>query len=420
MRFFLISICASCAIAQSSREIRAIAKDGSTAIPELAQLLKSSDSKVRGEAVKGLVEIGGPKSLDPLMEATRDNDDQIQVRAVDGLVNFYMPGYVAQGLTANIKRAGTTIRQRFSERNNEVIERFVTVRPEAIDAIGKLVIGGSSMDSRANAARAIGILRGKQALPELYSALRSKDSSVLYESIVAIQKIRDEQSGPRLQFLLRDLNESVQIAAIETTGVLQNRAAAPDLRTILETSKKPKVRRAAFTALAMFPDAANRALYTQMLSDKDEALRSAAAEGFGRLHSAEDAPMLQKTYDAESKRGPQLALAFAMAMDGRTETTENSPLRLLVSSLTSTGYRGVAQAYLSELALDPGVRLQLYEPMERGARDEKIGLAQILSATGDKGAESHLERLSRDNDSQVAQEALRALKNLRASSSTRN
>jgi len=360
------------------------------------------------------VEIDGPKSLDPLVEATRDNDDQIQVRAVDGLVNFYLPGYVAQGLTANLKRAATTIRQRFSERNDQVIERYVMVRPEVVEAIGKLVTGGGSMDSRANAARAIGILRGKQALPELYSALRSKDSSVLYESIVAIQKIRDEQSGPRVQFLLRDLNESVQIAAIETTGVLQNRGAAPDLRTVLETTKKPKVRRAALTALAMFPDAANRPLYTQMLSDKDEALRSAAAEGFGRLHSAEDAPMLQKAYDAEAKRGPQLALAFAMAMEGRTETTENSPLRMLVSNLSSTGYRGVAQAYLSELALDPGVRLQLYGPMERGARDEKIGLAQILSTTGDMGAESHLEKLSRDNDSQVAQEALRALKNLRA------
>jgi len=407
-------------MAQSAREIRAIAKDGSTAIPELVELLKNSDSKVRREAVRGLVEIGGQKSLDALTEATRDNDDQIQVRAVDGLVNFYLPGYVAQGLTANIKRAGSTIRQRFSDRNDQVIERYVMVRPEVVEAIGKLVTGGSSMDSRANAARAIGILRGKQALPELYSALRSKDSTVLYESIVAIQKIRDEQSGPRVQFLLRDLNENVQIAAIETTGVLQNRAAAPDLRTVLETTKKTKVRRAALTALAMFPDVANRALYTQMLSDKDEALRSAAAEGFARLHSAEDAPMLQKAYDAEAKRGPQLALAFAMAMDGRTETTENSPLRVLVSNLASTGYRGVAQAYLSELALDPGVRLQLYGPMERGVRDEKIGLAQVLSATGDRQAEPHLEKLSRDSDSQVAQEALRALKNLRSASAARN
>lgn len=369
---------------------------------------------MRTEAVKGLVEIGGPKSLDPLITASRDNDDQIQIRAVDGLVNFYVPGYVALGLSANIKRAGSSIKQRYTERNDQVIDRYVIVRPEVIEAIGKLVSSGSSMESRANAARAAGILRGTAALSELYAALRSKDTDVLYESVVAVQKIRDEQSGPRVQFLLRDLNERVQIAAIETTGVLQNHAAAPDLRTILETSKRPKVRRAALSALAMFPDAANRPLYTQMLGDKDEALRTAAAEGFGRLRAANDMPALQKAYETEAKRGPQLALAFAMVMDGRTESTENSPLLMLVNSLSSTGYRGVAQAYLTELAQDPGVRLQLYGPMERGHRDEKIGLAQILSATGDRQAEPHLEKLSHDSDLNVAQEGLRALKNLRA------
>ena len=401
--------------AQSAREIRAIAKDGSPAIPELMKFFNSRDSKVRMEVVKGLVEIGGPKSIDPLIEATHDNDDQIQIRAVDGLVNFYVPGYVAQGLTANIKRAGSTIKQRFVDRNDQVIEAYVIVRPEVIEAIGKLVSGGVSMESRANAARAIGILRGHQALPDLYAGLRSKDTDVLYESIIAIQKIREPQSAQRLQFLLRDLSERVQIAAIETTGVLQNRAAENDLRGVLDTTNKPKVRRAALGALAMFPDEANRPLYMQMLTDKDEALRTAAAEGLGRLRTAGDLPTLQKSYDAETKRAPQLSLAFAMVLDGRTEATENSPLLVLVNSLSSTGYRGVAQAYLTELAQDPGIRLQLYGPLERGDKDQKIALAQILSATGDQQATAHLEKVSRDSDPQVAQEGLRALKTLRAS-----
>lgn len=381
----------------------------------MTEFLKSPEFKIREQAVNSLVDIGGPKSLDPLMEAAHDNDDRIQVRAVDGLVNFYVPGYVAQGLTANIKRAGSNIKQRFVESNDRVIDPYVVVRLEVVAAIGRLVSGGSSMESRANAARGVGVLRGKQALPDLYAALRSKDSDVLYESLIAIQKIRDPESGSRVQFLLRDLNEKVQIAAVETTGVLQNQSAVPDLRNLLDTSPKPKVRRAALGALAMFPDPANRALYERSLSDKDEAMRTAAAEGFGRLHNAEDVPMLQKAYDAETKRGPQLGLAFAMVLDGRTETTENSPLVLLVNNLGNAGYKNVARAYLTELAQDPGVRLQLYGPMERGVKDEKIGLAQILGATGDPQAAPHLEKISRDADSQVAQEGLRALKNLRVS-----
>ncbi len=406
------------ASAQTTREIRALAKDGSTAIPELTGLLHNSDLKVRTEVVKGLIEIGGPKSLDPLIEATRDNDEQIQIRAVDGLVNFYLPGYVAMGLTANLKRAGSSIRERFVDRNDQIIDPYVIVRPEVIEAIAKLVRGGSSMESRADAARAIGILRGRQALPELYAGLRSRDSDVLYESVIAIQKIRDPQSAPRLQFLLRDLNERVQIAVIEATGILQNRAAVADLRGVLDTSTKPKVRRAALTALAMFPEEANRPLYTQMLPDKDEGMRAAAAEGLGRLRNPADIPLLQRSYDAETKRAPQLALAFAMVLDGRTETTENSPLLVLVNSLGSAPYKNVANAYLTELAQDPGVRLQLYGPLESGTREAKIGLAQIISATGDSQALPHLEKVSRDADSQVAQEGLRALKNLRAARGT--
>ena len=400
-------------MAQSVREIRALAKDGSPAIPELTAYLNDTDFKIREETVKAFVEIGGPRSLDPLMQATRDNDDRIQVRAVEGLVNFYLPGYVAQGLSASLKRAGTNLKQRFVDRNDQVIEPYVLVRPEVIAAVGRLVTGGSSTESRAAAARAIGVLRGKQAQPELYSALRSKDTDVLYESIVSLQKIRDPQSGQRVQFLLRDLNERVQIAAIETTGILQNRAAAADLRTILDTTQKTKVRRAALGSLAMMPEPANRDLYLKMLQDKDEALRSAAAEGLGRLRTPEDLPTVQKQYDAETKTGPQLALAFAMVLEGRTESTENSPLLVLAGNLGSSGYGGVARGYLTELAQDPGVRLQLYSPMERGSKDQRIGLAQIIASTGDSQAASHLEKISRDPDPDVAREGLRALKNLR-------
>ena len=47
---------------------------------------------VRLEAVKAIVDIGTQRSLDPLIKACGDNDPEIQIRATDGLVNFYVPG----------------------------------------------------------------------------------------------------------------------------------------------------------------------------------------------------------------------------------------------------------------------------------------------------------------------------------------
>ena len=123
-----------------------------------------------------------------------------------------------------------------------------------IAALGKLARGGASMEARANAARAVGILRGKAAVPDLIEAAHSKDTDVIYESLVALQKIRDESAGPQIAFLLHDLDAKVQIAAIETTGLLLNKEAVPDLVDVLNHARDTKVKRAALTAIAMLPD----------------------------------------------------------------------------------------------------------------------------------------------------------------------
>src|SRR6266404_1159053 len=203
------------------KEVRELAKGGSNAIPQLQALLKNQDLNIRVEAVKSIVDIGTQRSLDPLIEATSDSDAEIQIRATDGLVNFYLPGYVRTGLGASLQRVGTGIKGKFTDTNDQAIDAYVQVRPEVITALGKLARGGISMESRANAARAVGVLRGRAAIPDLLAGMKSKDDAVLYESLIAIQTIRDRSAAPRIRYLLRDLDELVQIAAIETTGLLQ-------------------------------------------------------------------------------------------------------------------------------------------------------------------------------------------------------
>src|SRR5215813_12558481 len=96
------------------KDVREIGKGGQAAIPRLQELLKSPETDIRLEAVKQIVEIGSQHSLDPLIMATRDNDPEIQIRATDGLVNFYLPGYVKHGFGASIQRVGTSIKGHFT------------------------------------------------------------------------------------------------------------------------------------------------------------------------------------------------------------------------------------------------------------------------------------------------------------------
>jgi HEAT repeat protein len=421
MRLLRFSIWVSCLIVGAAaqdvvkpKDVREIAKAGSSAIPRLQELLKNSDRDIRAEAVKQITEIGPPRSLDPLIEATRDNDPGVQMLATDGLVNFYLPGYVKTGIGGSLSRVGGSIKGRFTDTNDQVIDAYIAVRPDVVEALGKLVRGGGSMDARANAARAVGILRGRGAVADLVDATHSKNSQLIYESLIALQKIRDESAGPRVSFLIHDLDSKVQVAAIETAGLLRNKEAVGDLADVLKRAKDAKARRAALTALAMLPDEKSRPVYAQYLHDKDDRMRAAAAEGYARLRNPRDSAMIAQAWKDEGKPQPRLSLAFALVMLGDTQLSEFSPLQYLINQLNSSAYNGEAYPFLVELARENTVRQALYGPIASGTKDEKIGLARVLARSGDQTSVAPLQKLSNDPDPQVAQAALTAVRSLQA------
>ena len=85
-----------------------------------------------------------------------------------------------------------------------------------------------------------------------------------------------------------------------------------------------------------------------------------------------------------------------------------------MNSLTSRAWRGVAQPFLIELARERPVRESLYAFLPGSRKEVKIALAQALAVSGDRQTVEKLEPLSSDADSDVAQEALRALRSLKA------
>jgi HEAT repeat protein len=399
---------------QRARAARELAKQGADGIPKLLPYIADVDLSVRLETVKALDDIGGPKTLDALVQMTRDNDPEIQIRATDGLVNIYLPGSIKSGISGTLQRAGNAVKAKFTDTNDLIIDAFVEVRPEVIAALGRLASGGASLESRANACRALGILRGRAAEPQLAEALHSKDNQTIYEALIALQKIRDPEAGPRVAFLLRDLEERIQVTAIETTGLLLNKEAAPELRQALNRARAPRVKRAAVSALAMLGDPADHGLFLQNLADKDDALRASGAEGLGRLKDKSDQPMLDKAFNGEHGMSPRLSVAFALVSLGNLDTGQFSPLRYLINTLNVKSYRGVALPYLTELARDLSVRQAIYPLLPSATKDEKIQLGVVLSRSGERDSLPYLEALQMDVDTDVAQESIRSLRTLRA------
>lgn len=398
---------------QRVRAVREMAAQGQEAVPKIAPYLRDIDITVRLEAVKALDDIGGPKTVDALVEAASDMDAEMQIRAADGLVNVYLPGYLKTGLSGSLKRAGNSVRAKFTDTNDQIIDPFVEVPLPVIQVLGHQARAGASVESRANAARALGILRGRAAIPDLLEALNSKDDRLMYESLIALQKIRDPSAGPGLAFLLRDLDEKVQLAALQATGVLRNQSAAPQVRDVLDHARSSKVRREALTTLAMIADPADHSLFLRYLNDRDDALRAAGAEGLARLKNSADLPVLEKVFESERNTNTRLSMAFAVVSMGNRQVSEFSPLQYLLNTLNSKAYRDVSIAFLTELARDPAIRQAIYPLLTHATRDEKTGMSVVLARSGDRDSEPYLEALAQDSDPEVVQEGIRSLRTLR-------
>ena len=414
MKFCILFCLGSALVCGQEKTIKELAAQGADAIPKIEPFLSVPDLTTRIEAVKAIIELGTVRSIDPLVKACADNDGEVQIRATDGLVNFYLPGYIKTGISGALIRAGTSVKGKFTDVNTQVIEPWVEVKPTVFRALGKIATGGSGNDARANAARALGILRGRPALDDLAEALKSRDSQTLYESMIALQKIREPKTGTLFLHLIKDLDDRVQMTAMETAGVLAAQEAAPAVADALAKAKNQKVRRMALGSLALIASPVSRPVFEQYFNDKDDQMRGSAAEGFGRLRNPADKDRIEKALQSEKKTGAKLSLSFAAAKLGHTDLAADSPVRRLLDGLDSRFFHDTAQPYLIELTRDVAVRQAIYPALRSATKKEKIRLAQILAISGDAGTVKYLEALSVDPDTEVASEGIRALRALKA------
>ena len=157
------------------------------------------------------------------------------------------------------------------------------------------------------------MLRGAGALPQLEKALQSRDTSLIFETLVAIQKIKDPSAGKSVILLANDPDKDVQVAALETLGIL--RTAEPRLRSG-KRSAGQRIRRFGEQRSAAWLCWPSPPITTfqEYARNKDAALRTAALEGLGRLRDPQDFPTLEKAFNEESDMKARLAAAFALAM----------------------------------------------------------------------------------------------------------
>lgn len=391
--------------------IRSLGNRSPQAIPVIARYLHDPDRQVRIEAVKAIIKLDTSASLTPLIEATHDNDPEIQIRATDGLVNNYLPGYVVtSGLTRPLTRGVRQVKSFFNSRNNQTVARGTKIRDDVAEALSQLITGAASEDARANAARAAGILRARAAVPALEKGLQSKESDTLLECLVALQKIGDRSAGPSVSFLALDLDQTVQKTALETIAALHSDASAAQVRIALRDTGSEEIRRAALQALAVLALAEDRPVFLRYARASDTALRVAALEGLGRIREPKDEAILEYGYN-EKNAGARvhLAAAFALVDEGNVSHSEFAPLTYLIENLDQAGRADTARAYLIELCRRQNVRKGVYAALPQANKNQKVALCSVFADAHAKDAIPVLTGLTHNLDPDISFAASKAL-----------
>lgn len=383
--------------------------DGFRNFELLAPLLQDESEDVRAAAVTALIKLRLIDAQPLLVDATADLSPRVQALAVDGLVDFFVPEYVQFGRLASIKGFADGLKRRFSKPTPLIVPSYVSPNPEVILAIGEVARTGRSSDTRANAARAIGILRGHQALDALLEGVRSKQSTIIRESIVAMKKLADPSVGPDIVFLLRDPDPSVREAVIQTVGQLQTQEAVPTLAQLVEEDQRQDLRVEALVALAKIPENGQRRLFLRHLASKSKGFRAAAAEGLGRLGEGDDLELVKSHLSSEQSLPVRLSLAFAAVTMG-----DLTAIEVLVGGLNSTAHRMEARPFLIETSRNPEVLERLYLPLRSGSAPQRRHLAHVVAVSGTEESVFYLQGLTQDSNDDVAAAAIEALRILRS------
>lgn len=380
-------------------------ESGSSDLTVIQAQLQDESEDVRAAAILSLVTMHQESGLPLLIAATEDPNFSVQAMAVDGLVDFYLPGYAKTDAMKSAKAFTGNLRSRFKQMSQQVVSTYIEVDPQAVDAIARLVGGGASPESRANAARAVGVLRGGSALDALLEGTAASNSVLVLESLLAIKKIGDPAAGPGVMPLLDASDARIQQTAIQTIGQLRYGDAAPKLVSLVEGKGRVRVRSLALEALAKIANPDQRELFLRNLAHKEKDLRAAAAEGIGRVGDEADLGAVERQLGFENRDSAKLSLSFAAANLGNLV-----PLGTLVRGLDSRVHRLEARPLLVELARKGEILIRLYVTLSAGTAQQRRHLAFVVGRSGTSESVPYLRDLVKDGNKDVAAEAAEAIK----------
>ncbi|HLG15272.1 MAG TPA: HEAT repeat domain-containing protein [Blastocatellia bacterium] len=379
---------------------------------------KDEDAGVRAAAVESLGMIKDFSALPEMVGALKDNHSDVRRVGVRSLVALYTEHEI--DFVTNV-RSGWNVLNPFLDTNDrEIIEPYQIVDPSIIRALGEAARGDREREVRIAAVRALGVLRGYRAIPQLADALNS-DQDMRIEVLRAMIKIGDPSAGRHLIPYFTDSNHKVRTQAMLAAGLLKYQLAVEPLLTAynLGPEKRGAVKKvvggvkglfsylpardeAALWALSLIGDEKAERVFVENMTSKDGDRRQYSFEGLARIGDTRYLDQITRHSAAEGNSDVRLAQYWALYKMGSRPN-----IQYVVRKL-DTDQRQQARGYLME-ADSPA---DLYPYVRSSSTTIRRQVIEILGRIGDESTIKELEPIARTSGAATADTATVAIKRI--------
>jgi HEAT repeat protein len=382
------------------------------AVPDLVSAASDADPAVRREIVLALDKLLDPRSIPAFVKLMSDPERDIREKCIHGVINLYLPQ--ESGLGVTLMKVANFINPWSDEWSDTVVEPGVVIDRTVVDALrGRLEDFDEGI--RVKAARALGILKGKEALPVMLDTLRrDRSNPVRFEVIRSLRKIGDTSVAKDLMNYLAYNESKVRNEAVFTLARFRHTDAVAELTSLYEKESKLPVKKMdkayrefLLDALAFIAAPASKDLFIKEKKNPDDNLRLHAVEGLARI--GDPALVTEISRDRLAEKEPRLrtAQAFALYRMGRKEYLDE-----LVDALAKRRSHNEAKQYIVEFK--PDELPDLYAQSKKNDVDTRESLAEIFGLVGDSAAIPVLQELNKDRRGQVSALANQALRRINA------
>lgn len=379
---------------------------------------KDDDHQVRMESVEALGKIKDFSALPEMLDAVKDAHVDVRRTAVRSLVSLYTEHDI--DFITN-RRTGWNLFNPFLDTSDhEIIEPYIIVDHQIITALGEAARDDRERDVRVAGIRALGVLRGSQALSYLADVLNS-DQDVRIEVLRAFIKIGDPAAGPHLLPFFRDSNDRVRTQAMVAAGMLKYRPAVEPLLSVygLGSEKKGSISKvtgkvrglfsylpprdeSALWGLALIGDERAEQVFVENMGDRNSHRRQYAFEGLARIGDSRYLDQISRLILTEGDSDVKLAQHWALYKMGA-----RANIRDIVRKL-DTDQQQQAREYLME-SNSPE---DLFPYVRASNKNVRRKVIDILGRIGDKETARELEPVARSSGAETADDATLAIKRI--------